>query len=1480
MNKLLIITCLLCFSALLFAQPINDDCSGLINLGDAPICPGPDIFTNLDATQSNIGNDNFPNCFFGDPDRDVWFSFDAVASIEDYLITVTGETDGMGSTPMLMPQIALYRGDICAVDELVLLDCASAIAGQSTVTMQTNGLTAGITYYLRINDWTLSGISNWGSFSLCIEEFVQTVYTIDEGSASVCSGELYDSGGPNGNYGNGENFIFTICPDDPHSCILFNLLSYNVENGDDLITFYDGDNIFSPVIGNINGGGNGQNHGGVCYSVSASSGCLTVQFSSDNFLNYEGFYGTWECTTEDCPDPDPMNIQSDPSFQDIENNFQNPLMDVTVTNINCPQGALGVFTDADNTGLGMDDGLVLTTGLASEIPNPAAGFLASTDHFAGGDPDMEYMHETYSNGVGGTGDACFIEMDVTPKLGRIGFDYIFGSDEYKQNFSQFSNDLMAIMVSGIGIPGEPGLNNQENLAFLPGNAAVAIQNVNSSNRWEFYRNNLNSQTIAYNGLTSDFLGSKKTLLAQRNVTPCETYKVKLAIADTDTNDDSGLFVRPTQEGIPVVDINFQTGIDYLVEGCTNIEDILEISMPNPINTTLVFMVEMGGSAVKGQDYTTNVPVQIIFQPGETSVSYPISAINDGIVEGTETIEITLRTNFGCGEIIFDQTTIEIKDALEVDILPEQDTVFVCEGIFTADLQGQGAASYEWSPVNIFDDANSQNPTATISSDQLVTVVGSLGSCSATDEVFLQIIDPDVSITPSGTIQICEGESVQLTSSNNVNDAGLSWNPGFGLDDPTATNPTATPSFTTTYTLSVETQGGCTATDEITIEVEPFDFPELTTTDTLICQNSSVLLGSSIPNSSTIFEWTPSDGLNNPNVPNATATPDVSTLYTLNATSVNGLCTQSATVNIDVFPADVDIQNPDTLEICLGDTVQINALTSTGGLGLTWSPVDSLSSTTDELVLAYPQYSTWYYATLEVGSCTVRDSVYIRVDSLPDLTIQAIPQRDMYCEGEIISLASQGYPASAYLDIEHQWIPITGAISEDSLLNLVIAATETTTYFRVTANHACADTSEIEIIVVPTAEITVSPDNPVVCPGEPVQLMASSPDIDEFEWSPDVGLSCTDCFDPVANPPATIDYLVSGEFMGCPSSAVVTVEVQPAPIYELNPTTICQGESVVLNNVVDPTATYEWVLDDGTFYSDEAMPSATLGETTTFIMTISNGICPSIEDVVTINVIQEADLELIADNPETICNGDVVNLEALISTEGGTYEWSHDASATGSKVSHVPTQTTTYNVLYTAPMGCFSRSASLTITVVENFIIDTLSANPECLFEGEELSLTALTSPVLSNAIYEWSTEGLDYGSTATNTTIVAPPIISEDSTFLNFYVEITDEVGCSAMDTVAVQIKKSFFAMPNAFTPDGDEWNNFFLPHASGNVEILDFKIWSRWGDLVYNNDSNDTGWDGNYKGKAAQVDVYVYQIKYEFAGVEQSESGEVTLLR
>ncbi|MCU0659997.1 MAG: gliding motility-associated C-terminal domain-containing protein [Candidatus Pacebacteria bacterium] len=86
--------------------------------------------------------------------------------------------------------------------------------------------------------------------------------------------------------------------------------------------------------------------------------------------------------------------------------------------------------------------------------------------------------------------------------------------------------------------------------------------------------------------------------------------------------------------------------------------------------------------------------------------------------------------------------------------------------------------------------------------------------------------------------------------------------------------------------------------------------------------------------------------------------------------------------------------------------------------------------------------------------------------------------------------------------------------------------------------------------------------------------------------------------------------------------------------------------------------------------------------------------------------------------------------------------------------------------------------------------------------------------------------------------------------------------------------------IPNAFTPEGDGVNDVFIAKANGSISDLTMLIFDRWGNLVFQSNSLDTGWDGTHGGRICQQDVYVYHLSYRECGLQLDRRGHVTLIR
>jgi gliding motility-associated-like protein len=1459
-----------------FGQPANDDCNGIIDLGVVPFCPDDQFFTNENATESDIGNDNIPgpnSCSGNDINfvgNDVWFQFTTSDTITDYTITVTGIEDMMGSDPMSNPQIMIYRGD-CEFDGLALLACGAADDGESLFELDVLDLDPNETYFIRINDYSTTGQPNWGSFQLCIDE-IDPINTIDQGGSNACNGELYDSGGPDEDYGPGENNSFSICPPfGQNACITLNFEYFNIENFSDQLIIFDGPDTNSPVLTSIQGG-NGANTGGVCLSVQATSGCMTVQFISDGFTEFEGFAAEWFCSATPCDPIDQVTVDDDITDQDIIDNVSTPQTLVTIDTIICANGAYGTFAAGDNSELGLEQGLLLTSGSVFNALGPNIQTGITQINNASGDSDLDYL----SAGGSLSNDACVVELDVFVATDELVFEYVFGSDEYPEFTNSSFNDIFAFLISGPGITGDPNIANQENIAVLPdGLTPVEINSVNDIVNWEYYRNNGSGTSLEYDGLTSDFLGVKKSLTARSAVIPCNTYHLKLAIADRgDFSFDSGVFISEIKGGTPNLSVNFASGIDYLIEDCSGAGDELVISINNPLPDSQKYDVTLGGTAILGTDYDLNIPAEVTIPAGQTQITFPIIPLSDGLTEGTETIIITLSNNFGCGDIELNQLVVEITDAPVVDIFAGQDTAYVCADECLI-MEVEGAVDYFWEPVALVDNAFATNPETCPTTSQYLTVTGSVSAlpgCSDTDSIWLQVVDPQLDIVASGPTDLCEGENVVLQAVNNVGNTNLIWNPANGLDATDQEFVTAEPEAGTyLYNASV-TVTGCTAMDTITVTVDPFDFPTLTTTDTLICQGQSVLLANNIPFTTTIYEWSPAEGLSATDVSGPVATPEVTTTYTLTATSPNGACEEVASVNIEVFPAAIDIMPEDTAFVCLGELANLSATTTTGVIE--WFPSEGLSSTTDLNVTADLTESMWYYATMTVGACTVLDSVYVRVDSLPEMPIQIVPDDQPYCPGEIITLVSPTYEPLDYPDIMHIWNPPLGAESEPENYNFVFTTVETATYVRTTTNNACSQTDQVTIEVIDAGDIEVAWIDTTICIGDPLSNTVFN-GMDP-SWSPASGLSCTECSTVNISAESDANYTVEVSIDGCPVSQQVSVTVLPdASADVIGNTQICLGQSVVLNNPTSnlPGTTYFWTADpaDPTLDPTAPDPTVTPSQTTTYSLIVENGECDAFETEFTVAVL--IDPVITVDPDITICaNDDPITLNATSSEAGTIIEWAGDdiQSVDGNSITVAPGQTTTYTATWNNPCGDPIVN-TVVVTVLEEFSVE-INIEPDTMpyGEGQIVEITATPSTEIPGIIYTWG-DG-QTGMVITDTLFQVP--------MQTISVTATTPEGCTVTNSVTVDVREIDPRFPNVFTPTESE-NNFFNYVWYAPIDVVEFKIFNRWGEIVYDNDNPTVGWDGTKDGTDLPSDVYFYIFTFQTTtGLEKSREGDVTLLR
>lgn len=492
-----------------------------------------------------------------------------------------------------------------------------------------------------------------------------------------------------------------------------------------------------------------------------------------------------------------LEIDDSPTPLELAESLIGEGVSISGVTMDCPSGASGFFECLD-CNVGITNGILLTSGDVYSANGPNNSGSTGTGHGAPGDADLNMIP-----GVVGTNDACVLEFDLTVTSDTIRFNYVFGSEEYIE-YVNFINDVFAFYISG------PGIVGTENLALIPGtDTEVSINNVNHILNTEYFVGNGDGTVPPYN--SDDYYiqydGFTTVLEAKRQVIPCETYHLKIAIAD-DADDvwDSGVFIEAGSLSSPGVNLVYETEIDgypYIIEGCNEGSLSFELSFA-PIDTFEI-VIGVGGTAIAVTDY--EMQTILTFLPGDTLIEIPIIAPEDGIDEGIETIVVTIEA--GCITGLDDSLVLYIYDAIPLEISPD---TMICPGT-DAVLVASGGDTYSWAPEATLSDPSSSTTVASPTEETTYTVTSTLASCINTATTTVSIQESSAYAGEDTTIYF--GESAFLEATGGVE---YTWLPILTLSNPDIADPLATPGVTTVYTVYVTTAIGCEFTDQVTVNV--------------------------------------------------------------------------------------------------------------------------------------------------------------------------------------------------------------------------------------------------------------------------------------------------------------------------------------------------------------------------------------------------------------------------------------------------------------------------------------------------------------------------------------------------------------------------------------------------------------------------------------------------------------------------------------
>lgn len=765
--------------------------------------------------------------------------------------------------------------------------------------------------------------------------------------------------------------------------------------------------------------------------------------------------------------------------------------------------------------------------------------------------------------------------------------------------------------------------------------------------------------------------------------------------------------------------------------------------------------------------------------------------------------------------------------------------------------GDGDSSTALSPNHYYD----QNGTYD------VKLVVNNGHCYDTiiKPQYITVERPEADFTISDSVG-CLPHKVILEDASVTDSLVVDWRWDFGngqIDSVQNTTVTYTAAGTYNVQLIITTISGCVDTVVKQVLVNPLPVVNAGV-DSAICLMDTIQLEASGASS---YIWNPATGLSSDTIADPLANPTNTTEYIVTGTDTNG-CFSVDTVLITVNPLPVADAGPDRT-ICEGESAELNG---SGGVAYLWSPAGSLSCDNCSTTIATPATTTDY--VLEVVNafkCVDVDTVTVTVNELP----QGIVSNDTtICYGNSVQLSASG--GTNYL-----WVPATG-LSCTNCADPVATPDSTTTYeLAVTNQFGCSIVDSVTIVVNPNPITTISGDE-IICEGAVSQLHATGGV--SYQWSPVATLDCSTCADPKASPDTNTTYtVVITNSFGCTVEESITVQVKPVPKVEtIADLKLCAGDNITLETTQSYGDKYEWEPAEGLSNHRVLAPVAAPLRTTTYTLTVTNEYGCVETTSVTIEVINKVKVEV--DQSFEICYGESVQPVAEVievGNEGITWLWNPTNSVSDITIADPilsPESTTEYNLIGFSG-SCVPDTHQVLVTVHQLPVITPKNQEPIV----EQTSITLGIDGPDNLVSYVWSPDyNLDCATCAEPTLLA-----TQDETY---QVTVTDEFGCENTTQVKVPVVGACgddLFVPNLFTPNRDNVNDKLFVRGRGLVGLKFFRIYDRWGNLVFETNDINEGWNGVYKNKMVDPGVFVYQLEAICSnGFTITHQGNVTLMK
>jgi len=541
---------------------------------------------------------------------------------------------------------------------------------------------------------------------------------------------------------------------------------------------------------------------------------------------------------------------------------------------------------------------------------------------------------------------------------------------------------------------------------------------------------------------------------------------------------------------------------------------------------------------------------------------------------------------------------------------------------------------------------------------------------------------------------------------------------------------------------------------------------------------------------------------------------------------------------------------DDVVMCEGEIANFTANIPLAGTVISWN-------TGEQGPFASTATAGTVIATAELGACYDADTVQVEIVPYPVIDLGP----------EITLCANESQILEVPFDPQYSYLWSTGENN-----NAILAAT--TGAYSVTVDDRGCSTSDSTYVDIIFEDYELELPDLNVCEGDILDINVTNPWPVDFTWTLPDGSTSNDpqlAYSSLQEGQSG-SYSISMQHLGCEYIEEFDLDVNVYPLAGLESVERpCLSEDVLLSVPDVPSYSYTW--NTGATTAD-----ITVTESGEYAVTIENDGCFTVDSSRVAYVFEE-----FADGFPNIvvCEQDPIIFSALNEEIEVTYLWT------------LPDGSVVTNPEIIIPMATVADAGTFSIEMqygqcdfADIFDLDvnpepTLSLDTEISFDICD-SLTILIEDVQPGSTIEWTPQDLVNCQNCDVTTVM-----TTSSQYIT--VNVMDEIGCTNRDSVYLDIEDTGlgeqFNIPNIFSPNGDNNNEFFILEPLCYT-INEFEIFDRWGNNVYSLAKEPTvnrvEWDGRNSIGDCATGVYTWVGEFTFinSGITKTWSGDVTIVR